>query len=328
MFLTILKSFLSVIFTLIKPFLFVIIPLIVCFFLSFFIAYIQKKRSGECSRNKIAQVNPSSDVSLFVKLFVQLPRQFWENYYNRDIGEFNEHGIIMYTGKQGKGKTLAMTHDIMNLQYKYPSCKVCTNYGYKKEDEVIDDWRKLVDYNNGKLGVICAIDECQNWFSSKQSKNFPPRMLDTVTQNRKNKRIIMLTSHYFSDVAKPIRKHTTEVRACNTLLRCFTIVTRKEPELDSEGNIIGYRKLGRYCFVHNKALYEAYDTYNVIKNLSESGFIEDNYYADDESQTSPPASTSRRRRGLNRNVLSENLVNSQIDNALNLINGGSSNEIL
>ena len=43
----------------------------------------------------------------------------------------------------------------------------------------------------GVQGVICLIDEMQNWFSSNQSKNFPPEMLQVVTQNRKNRRVIM-----------------------------------------------------------------------------------------------------------------------------------------
>ena len=67
----------------------------------------------------------------------------------------------MYTGKQGMGKTLTMTHDILQLKYQYPSLKIGTNYGLNSEDFVIDDWRKLVDVNNGKTGVLCAIDECQ-----------------------------------------------------------------------------------------------------------------------------------------------------------------------
>ena len=36
------------------------------------------------------------------------------------------------------------------LKYQYPSLKVGTNYGLNGEDFVIDDWRKLVDVNNGK----------------------------------------------------------------------------------------------------------------------------------------------------------------------------------
>ena len=316
---TIFKTIWSCVWVFLKPCLYVIIPIVVIFVISFLIAYLRKKKRGENKKEVIAHCNPKSDVSIFTKLFVQLPRQFWDNYYNVKIGEFCQHGIIMYCGKQGMGKTLTMTHDILQLKYQYPSLKIGTNYGLNDEDFVIDDWRKLVDYNNGKLGVLCAIDECQNWFSSAQSKNFPPRMLATVTQNRKNKRVIFMTSHFFTNVSKPIRLHCTEVRQCRTFLKCFTVVKRMEPIMNGDGDVIKMRKFGYYCFVHNKELYEAYDTYRVIKNLSESGFKNDDWCEEhDNVVLKAPKSTLKARR---RNYNAENQVMRAMDECLNLMDG-------
>ena len=199
--LTLLKSFFSVFFAFVKAFKIplIILAVLVCILiLDFIIVKIKYFRGAK--REKIGHINYDGQVTFFEKIFYQLPRQFWKNYYNRKIGAFTEHGIIMFTGKQGQGKTLAETKYLLDMQYKYPAVKVATNYGYLKEDECIDDWHKLVDYNNGEHGVICAIDECQNWFSSSMSKNFPPRMLATVTQNRKNRRVIIMSSHFFSNL--------------------------------------------------------------------------------------------------------------------------------
>ena len=44
---------------------------------------------------------------------------------------------------------------------------------------------------NGINGVIVVMDELQNWFSSNDSKNFPPEMLSVITQNRKNRRMVL-----------------------------------------------------------------------------------------------------------------------------------------
>lgn len=77
----------------------------------------------------------------------------------------------------------------------------------------------LIDYKNDKQGVIVGMDELQNWFSSNDSKNFPPEMLGIITQNRKNRRIILGTSQNFYLLAKAIRSQATEVRRCTTLFR-------------------------------------------------------------------------------------------------------------
>ena len=91
------------------------------------------------------------------------------------------------------------------------------------------DWQKRI------------MDELQNWFSSNDSKNFPPEMLGVITQNRKNRRIILGTSQNFYLLAKAIRSQATEVRRCSTFLGCLTIVRRAEPILDSEGNVAEWK---------------------------------------------------------------------------------------
>ena len=315
---SIFKSLFSVLLAFLKafkvPF---IILLIIILVLIFDFIFVKFKYFKGAKREKIGHINFDGKVSFFEKIFYQLPRQFWKNYYNKKIGSFSEHGIIMFTGKQGQGKTLAETKYLMDMQYKYPAVKVCTNYGYKNEDECIDNWKKLVDYNNGEHGVICAIDECQNWFSSSMSKNFPPRMLATVTQNRKNRRVIIMSSHFFTNVSKPIRLHCTEVRQCRTFLKCFTVVTRFEPIMDGDGNVIKMRKLGTYSFVHSDELYNAYDTYKVISNLSSAGFKDDTFtvlQGDDVSTSSP-----KKQRSKGRSAVVESVVNREIDNAMSLM---------
>lgn len=314
---TMLKTMVSVLWSLVKSFKWVFI-IIGVFFLILAIDFIIVKFRyfRNSKREVIGHINFDGKVSIFEQLFIQLPKQFWTNYYNKKIGTFTEHGIIMFTGKQGQGKTLAETKYLMDMQYKYPAVKVCTNYGYNYENECIDNWKKLVDYNNGEHGVICAIDECQNWFSSNQSRNFPPRMLATVTQNRKNRRVIIMSSHFFTNVAKPIRLHCTEVRCCRTFLKCFTVVKRKEPIMNGDGDVIKYRTLGYYSFVHSEKLYNAYDTYKVIKNLSESGFKDDNFAI---TQPDYHSSSANRKGRYKRSALVENAVNNNIDSAFNLM---------
>lgn len=174
----------------------------------------------------------------------------------------------------GAGKTISMIEFARSMQKEYPRALCTTNLGYKYENTPLKDWRMLMNYKNDIFGVIVAIDELQNWFSSNDSKNFPPDMLTIITQNRKNRRIILGTSQNFYLLAKAIRSQATEVRRCSTLFGALTIVRRFEPILDSDGNVKEFKKLGWYFFVHDKELRESYDTYKVINRLSQVGFQE------------------------------------------------------
>lgn len=208
------------------------------------------------------------------RIFVDTPHQFVIDMFEREPDFFPYQGLIIFEGRQGAGKTIGMVEFAMRMQNECPKSKVITNLAYKYENNKLKDWRMLMNYKNGHYGVIVAMDELQNWFSSNDSKNFPPEMLGVITQNRKNRRIILGTSQNFYLLAKAIRSQATEVRRCTTLLGCLTIVRRFEPILDSEGIVVEWKKRGMYFFVHDKKLRESYDTYKVIENLSKSGFKE------------------------------------------------------
>ena len=208
------------------------------------------------------------------RIFIDLPHQFVIDLFSKDPEFFRFQGLIIFEGRQGSGKTMSMVEFITRMREEYPLAKCTTNFGYVDQDRELKDWRMLMDYKNDIQGVIVGMDELQNWFSSNDSKNFPPEMLSVITQNRKNRRIILGTSQNFYLLAKAIRSQATEVRRCTTLLGCLTIVRRAEPILDSEGNVQEWKNRGMYFFVHNKKLRESYDTYKVIENLSKSGFKE------------------------------------------------------
>lgn len=217
---------------------------------------------------------PFKDMPLWKKIFVAAPKQFILDIANRPLNFFPGHGMIIFEGRQGAGKTSSMVYYISRLQAQYPHLKVITNFAYAKQDKDLRHWKQLVHYNNGFEGVCAAIDELQNWFSSKQSKDFPPEMLSVVTQNRKNKRLILGTAQNFYMLAKDIRTQVTEVHRCLTIGGVFTIVHKVEPVCDSQGNVVKFRHLGWYCWVHEVELRNSYDTYKAIESLSESGFTE------------------------------------------------------
>ena len=210
----------------------------------------------------------------FSKIFIDLPKRIVDDMFAKNPDFFPYQGLIIFEGRQGNGKTISAIQFARQMQREYSKSKVITNLNYKFQNDELNHWSKLINYKNGIYGVIAVLDETQNWFSSNQSKNFPPEMLQVITQNRKNRRIILGTAQNFYLLAKAIRSQTTEVRRCATFFGCLTLVRRFEPILDSEGNVQEFKKRGFYFYVHDQELRDSYDTYHVIESLSNSGFKE------------------------------------------------------
>lgn len=253
--------------------LYVIGFLIVCFIVACLIEAIALRISGR----KLPRSQDVTRVQVkrhgFLRCwFLDAPIRYVNDLFNRQPGYFTYQGCIIFCGRQGAGKTISAIEFIRHMHSEYPKSKVVTNCDLVGQDLPLYDWKPLVNYKNGIYGVIAFIDEMQNWFSSNQSKDFPPKMLGVITQNRKNRRIILGTAQVFSRLAKPLREQATEVRNCITLFGCFTFVIRREPFLDSEGNVEKMKFRGMYYFVHDDELRNSYDTYKVIDSLAESGF--------------------------------------------------------
>ena len=170
-------------------------------------------------RFKKGQHNIVKKKSFFRRLIIDFPKQFTDDLFEKDPEFFKYQGLVIFEGRQGSGKTMSMVEFIMRMQEEYPLAKTATNFGLISQNKELKDWKMLIDYKNDKQGVIVGMDELQNWFSSNDSKNFPPEMLGIITQNRKNRRIILGTSQNFYLLAKAIRSQATEVRRCSTLFR-------------------------------------------------------------------------------------------------------------
>lgn len=162
---------------------------------------------------------------------------------------------------------------MLRLQKMYPESKMITNFGVTSENDELKQWQQLLEYTNGHKGVIVGIDEIQNWFMSGLNK-LPEGMLEVATQNQKNNRILCCTAQVFTRVNKGLREQVNMVYNPHTFLGCFTVVIRRKPVFDSEGNVTDLKYRGMYCFVHSEELREAYDTYKVIHTLAKEGFKE------------------------------------------------------
>ncbi len=220
---------------------------------------------------KPSGIVPVKGRPIWKQIFYDFPRRYIMDMYQRETGFFHPKGIHMFCGEQGCGKTIACVELMLRLQKMYPAAKMITNFGVASENDELTEWQQLLDYTNGHKGVIVGIDEIQNWFMSGLNK-LPEGMLEVATQNRKNNRILCCTAQVFTRVNKGLREQVSMVYNPHTFLGCFTVVIKRKPIFDSEGNVIDLKYRGMYCFTHTEELRNAYDTYKVIHTLAKEGF--------------------------------------------------------
>lgn len=211
--------------------------------------------------------------NLLKRIYVDLPRRFIDDKLSLDPDEFDTFGVHIFCGEQGAGKSIAMVHFLKQIQERNPACKLASNISLSFQDSTINDWTDILNTNNGKLGQIIVLDEIQNWFSSNESRNFPPQMLTEITQQRKQRKIVVGTAQVFNRIAKPIREQITMIYKPMTICGCFTVVRVYRPKASStNGDLEKLRLLKVYCFVQDDEIRNSFDTYEKVKRISVVGF--------------------------------------------------------
>lgn len=117
---------------------------------------------------------------------------------------------------------------------------------------------------NGIYGEMDCLSELQTWFSSQDSKNFPPEMLSVITQQRHVRRAIFGDTQVFTRIAKPLREQCYRIYEPHTYFNCFTVVHVYKPSLDSDGQLLNKEHINTFCFVHDDELRNMYDSYSNI----------------------------------------------------------------
>ena len=207
-------------------------------------------------------------------LLIRFPEMLGKELARKDPNEFSDTGFILFEGKQGAGKTCAMTHYLCTLKAKYPEMYITSNYGLIFQDSELTHWRDIVGKKNGTLGFACAFDEISIWFNNRNFKNFDPAFFSTIVQNRKQKRLILGTAQNISLCDKALRTQVTQLRQCYCFLGFIVLVRKFSPTFDSEGNISKLKPRGFYVFMQDDFLRECYDTYTVIDKMKEVGYDE------------------------------------------------------
>ena len=200
-----------------------------------------------------------------LNLISGLKAQIWK-IRNKNPEELDVTGINIFTGSQGSGKSLSMIHVFKKLIVDFPKAIVVTNLEFNfKIPNKIKKYEGFEDFKieNGIYGVIYLLDEIHLILNSLESKGVPLSIIVELSQQRKQRKLILGTSQVYSRMAKPLREQIRNIIICKNYFSLFQInylVDAFESQEDNNGKL-KFKKMKVSFFFHRKEDYLAYDTY-------------------------------------------------------------------
>lgn len=215
---------------------------------------------------------------------------------NKDF--FWPTGTQVYCGRQGSGKTISAVKHILELRERYPKAVVVSNLKFLKLKgrhfqteaellhilETIDSVNEYIAYdsmdqlalaltkvNNGYYGVIYVVDEIHTYFNALESKNIPMYVFTEISQQRKQRKLIVGTSQLFLRMAKPLREQCDNLIMCNTILGVLTIQKAYDGmslTQDYDGSLSGDLKKKGWFF-HTRKIRRSFDTFQKVVSGAE-----------------------------------------------------------
>lgn len=250
----------------------IIIALILSFLgvfgVSFYLGY---KNTPKGDKKRIGAKNKRKNIVL--DLIWNLPKQMGADKARKNINDFPEQGIIVFEGRQGSGKTISMIEKATELIEKYPQLQVASNCKYEKSQQTLKNSLDMFKLSNGRKGTLILLDEVQVWFNSRNSKNLDESATQYFTTCRKNTRLILGTAQNFYMLSKDLRTQTKLCIKCYTI-GALTIQVKREPIIDSMGELKELKFKGINYFIHTDELRNSYDTSEMINVLTKNGLKE------------------------------------------------------
>lgn len=189
-------------------------------------------------------------------------------------------GIYGFFGLPGKGKTMAMSKYLQDMRAKYgDKIYIMTNYFYVDQDFVFSSWKDLLKEYDKPL--ICAWDEVQNEFNSRDFKSFPIALLTLLTQVRKKNGIqILYTAQRWHFVDKNFRSLSFGCYECNTFMGRYTFAKMYDPvDYDNLCSQSDYEKRRRIRpqkvmdFLQTDLLRNCYDSYKMLESAKAKEYL-------------------------------------------------------
>lgn len=196
---------------------------------------------------------------------------------------FPHYGLKIWYGGQGEGKTISAVRESRKVLTQYPKATFITNvkikgiknktYYFADTKELLKTLDKVIDPNN-IYGYVVLIDEIHIAFASMFNKGIDPEVLKWLSQQRKTGIYMLGTTQQYGRLPKAFRDYVLQ---SGQLIICHKIKALKILQINQVLNMDETYEMGnelvkkvayKDIWLHDKELYESYDTYAVISMIT------------------------------------------------------------
>lgn len=139
---------------------------------------------------------------------------------------------------------------------------------YQKEPWILEykGLESLMNIQNDELGVLYFIDEFLTLFNSIKSKDMDLEDFEAICQLRKQHKRIISCAQVFGRIAKGWREQCKEIIVCKNFLGLIQFNQLIDgTEIDPNDKNSNPPVKQSYIWFHTRALYNSYDTYQVVR---------------------------------------------------------------
>lgn len=217
---------------------------------------------------------------VYIKTIILFPYLLFKAIKDKKEKGIHLYGIYGYFGLPGKGKTMAMCHELKEARKRYgKNIYIMTNFCYNDEDFQFTSWKDLLKEYDKPL--LVAWDEVQNEFNSRDFKTFPIALLTLLTQVRKKNGIrILYTAQRWHFVDKNFRSLSFGCYECSTILGNFTMTRLFDPvDYDNLCSVSDYERRRKIkpikvdSFLQNEELRTCYDSYRMLETAKSKDYM-------------------------------------------------------
>lgn len=130
---------------------------------------------------------------------------------------YRPHGIIVFDGLYGSGKTTSLIWYAKIITEENPKMKVFANFDCQFSDGIIQHIEDIETITDDE-GVIFLIDEAQKSFGARQWKDFPIETAAQLAENRKMAKLFLIATQNFVSVDVQIRRLTLYIVECRSFM--------------------------------------------------------------------------------------------------------------